>query len=207
MSSATFDVPLALALAAAAVLGALQAAAYVLAARGIAALDDDPTGLARVAATLLVLAAGAAVAGVLTPAHPTASMLATFALGIAATLGWAALRRRAAWRLVLAAPAAARGLALPAGRVGAGAVAAALVLATATAGLGTGSGGAVPAWAPVLAALALRPPAALVVAALAALAETTFARLVPAVAPAEVAGLAVAALALSAPPLRVARTP
>lgn len=205
MSPASLDVPLALVLAAAAGLGGLQAVAYVLARRGLEAVEGDPAPLAPIATTLVLFAAGAATARALTPAHPTAATLGALAVGAAATVVWIGLRRHAGWRVVLAAPATARASALAVRARGAVMLLAALGLMLAVAALGTGVAAAVPGWAPVLTALALRPGAAVPVAALATAADAAVVRLAPLVVPGDVAGLALAAVALLVPALAVER--
>ncbi|MFP4361892.1 MAG: hypothetical protein ACLFTG_14620, partial [Alphaproteobacteria bacterium] len=100
MSAAWFDVPLALALAAAAVLGALQAVAYALARRGLQAVADSPAPLAPVATTLVLFAVGAATAQLLAPAHPPATTLGAIAAGVATVAAWLALRRHAGWQVL-----------------------------------------------------------------------------------------------------------
>jgi hypothetical protein len=202
MPSVPFDVPLTLDLAAVAVLGALQALAYAVAGRGLVALGVDATGLERVAGALVLFAAGAGTAGALGPAHPTGATLGSLALGVAVLLFGFALRRRAAWRVGLADPTAARRLGLAVGPLGAAALAVALAVMAAVAGLGTGTPASVPGWAPLLAGLALRPAPAVGVAALAGAADVAVVEWAPAAPPGDVAGLLLAAAALALPAWR-----
>jgi hypothetical protein len=202
MPSVPFDVPLALALAAVAVLGALQVLAYGLAGRGLVALGVDGTGLERVAGTLVLFAAGAGTAGALAPAHPTGAISGSLMLGVAVLMVAFALRRRAAWRVGLTDPKAARRLGLAVGPLGATALAVAFALMAAIAGLGTGTPAMVPGWAPLLAALALRPTPAATAAALAGTVDVALVEWAPAAPPGDVAGLLLVAAALALPAWR-----
>jgi hypothetical protein len=200
MIAASFDVPLLLVLAAAVTLGVLQVAAVVL-ARAAAALFVPGEPLAALAAPLLLFGLATAVAGALAPAHPTAASLGTLALAaLVGGIAFAGWRRPEPW-LALTAPDVAHGLGLAVARPAVAALGLALALAGAVAGLGSFLPYAVPGWGPLLAALALRPGVAALVAALAAGLDLALAAALPPRWPGDSAGLALAIAAATLLPL------
>jgi len=202
MQPAIIDVPLALALAAAGVLGALQVAAYTMATRALETLCGAPWWPAPIALLILLFGVGAALGDSLSP--PAAAAAVVGPLAAAALVGtlWAWARRRAAWRLLLAAPACARRLGVAS--ITRGIVLAGLALATmaTVAALGGGPVPAAPGWAPLLLALALRSTVALPLAAAAAALDVACTRLVLANGYAgDTVGIALAVTTILAAPL------